>query len=269
VERTLSPLGLLGGGAIATGLAACGLDHGNDVILWARSAAKHDEIQRAVDDLRQREAPRHASLVVTSDLVHLREAPTVVEAIAEDVAVKTTVLRELHRLAPLTRKSLVATTTSSLPLDVLAASLPQGTTFGALHVFNPVPKMPLAEISHLPGAPARVADRLKALAEALGKTPVLVPPLPGFIVNRLLFRFLFDAVRLGVDSGTSPDIVDQCIVGGASHPLGPHRLLDLIGLDVAVAIAESLGLDPTDRVRELVRAGLLGRKAKAGFFEYR
>lgn len=78
-------------------------------------------------------------------------------------------------------------------------------------------------------------------------------------MSRLILRF----------RGTSPDIVDQCIVGGASHPLGPHRLLDLIGLDVAVAIAESLGLDPTDRVRELVRAGLLGRKAKAGFFEYR
>jgi 3-hydroxyacyl-CoA dehydrogenase len=94
-----------------------------------------------------------------------------------------------------------------------------------------------------------------------------VPDIPGFVVNRLLFPYLFSAVAL-VEEGMSPEAVDTCMQLGAGHPMGPLALLDFVGLDVAIAIGESIGADVPRRVRELADAGKLGKKSGAGFFSY-
>jgi 3-hydroxybutyryl-CoA dehydrogenase len=95
-----------------------------------------------------------------------------------------------------------------------------------------------------------------------------VPDVAGFVVNRLLFPYLFDAVRLQERDGLDPDTVDTCMMLGVGHPMGPLALLDYVGLDVAAAIGESIGAEVPDRVRELIAEGRLGRKAGAGFYEY-
>ena len=142
-------------------------------------------------------------------------------------------------------------------------------------MFNPVAKMKLVELCFPPGAGDAVSERATAFCEAIGKIAVEVPDEPGFVVNRLLFPYLFDAVRLLERTGMEPAQVDACMKLGASHPMGPLQLLDLIGIDVAEAIGEALHEDtgdqahrPPGRVKELVARGRLGRKTGAGFYEY-
>src|SRR5205085_285786 len=209
----------------------------------------------------------HPSRVrVVTDSAELAERTFVVEAIAEETAAKAEVLSALHgALAP---DAVIGTTTSSLSVGDLAAASGRPERFIGFHVFNPVPAMKLVEVVAGPQTTDETRVRARALCDALGKTPVDVPDLPGFVVNRLLFPYLFSAVRLLEESGLDPTAVDQCMKLGAAHPLGPLALLDLVGLDVAVAIGDSIGADVPARVRELADEGALGRKAGRGFHSY-
>ena len=117
-------------------------------------------------------------------------------------------------------------------------------------------------------ASARTRRRASELCETLGKTPVEVPDVPGFVVNRLLFPYLFSAVELLDETGMDPPDVDRCMTLGAGHPMGPLALLDFVGLDVAVAIGDAIGAPVPERLRTLVAEGALGRKAGRGLYEY-
>jgi 3-hydroxybutyryl-CoA dehydrogenase len=249
------PLGIAGSGAIACGLAraASGL---YDVLLWARTDGSAERACERVED---------AARVVT-DLEELAGCPVVVEAIAEDVAAKRALYERLEEV--LAEDALIATTTSSLSVGTLAAASGRPERFAAVHVFNPVEKMKLVELAFPEQASADTRRRFRALCESLGKTPVEVPDVAGFVVNRLLFPYLFDAVRLQERDGLDPDTVDTCMMLGVGHPMGPLALLDYVGLDVAAAIGESIGAEVPDRVRELIAEGRLGRKTGAGFYEY-
>jgi 3-hydroxyacyl-CoA dehydrogenase len=129
--------------------------------------------------------------------------------------------------------------------------------------------MKLVELSFPDGASEETRQRLRELCERLDKTAVEVPDAAGFVVNKLLFPYLFDAVRLLERNGLSPEAIDTCMKLGAGHPMGPLALLDFVGLDVAAAIGESIGAEIPGRVRELIDEGRLGRKAGAGFYDYR
>ena len=140
-------------------------------------------------------------------------------------------------------------------------------------MFNPVPKMDLVELVFPPAADDDTRARARALCAALGKTAVEVPDTPGFVVNRLLFPFLFDAVALLEESGLEPQAIDDCMRMGAGHPMGPLALLDYVGLDVSAAIGRSIGAavpaahrgdDRRGRAREEGRAGLLRLLSPAG-----
>jgi 3-hydroxybutyryl-CoA dehydrogenase len=255
VEKGLNRLGIAGSGAIACGLArAAGGSH--EVVLWARSDASKDRACAKVED---------AATVVT-DLSGLAGCPVVVEAISEEVETK----RELYGLLSdvLDDDAVLATTTSSLSVAELAEASGRPDRFGALHVFNPVDRMKLVELSFPDSASGETKQRLHQLCDELGKTAVEVPDAAGFVVNKLLFPYLFDAVRLLERDGLSPDAIDTCMKLGAGHPMGPLALLDFVGLDVAAAIGESIGADVPDRVHQLIADGKLGKKAGAGFYEY-
>ncbi len=163
---------------------------------------------------------------------------------------------------------MLATTTSSLPVAALAQASTRPERFVALHLFNPVPKMELVELAFPAQAAPETRDRARALVARLGKRAVEVPDTPGFVVNRLLFPMLFDAVRLVEADGLGAEEVDVCMTLGVGHPMGPLALLDYVGLDVAVAIGEALGLEVPERVRALVAEGALGKKAGRGFYAY-
>jgi 3-hydroxybutyryl-CoA dehydrogenase len=205
---------------------------------------------------------------VVADPHELGEAaPTfVVEAIVEDAGAKASLLATLNGV--LAHDAVVASTTSSLSVRELAQASGRADRFLGLHVFNPVPAMELVEIVPGPDTAPGAKARAHALCQALGKTPVEVPDLPGFVVNRLLFPYLFSAVRLLEETDLEPEAVDTCMKLGAGHPLGPLALLDLVGLDVAAAIGEALDVQVPERVRALIAQGALGRKAGQGFFSY-
>jgi 3-hydroxybutyryl-CoA dehydrogenase len=248
-------LGIAGSGAIATGLARAA-DGLYDTVLWARSEESAERARGRLD----------GSTRVVTDLAALSDRDIVVEAVAEDPAVKRDVLARVSEV--LGPDALLATTTSSLSIEELAAAGGRPERFCGLHVFNPVEKMDLVELV-LPDAAAETTrTEMYELCRTLGKSVVEVPDIPGFVVNRLLFPFLFEAVRLADEAGLEPEEVDACMKLGAGHPMGPLALLDFVGLDVAVAIGERIGAEVPPKVRALAEAGHLGRKSGRGFYSY-
>jgi 3-hydroxybutyryl-CoA dehydrogenase len=261
-------LGIAGSGAIACGLAATAARHADDVVLWARSESSAERARATVEKVCGRLSgevqAKHVRVV--TDMAELAGATYVVEAIAEIHDAKAELIADLDRhVAP---EAIVATTTSSLSVQALAAAGAHPDRFVGLHVFNPVPKMKLVEVIFPEGASAETRERTLTLCTDLGKIAVEVPDSAGFVVNRLLFPFLFSAVDLLDSSGLAPEAIDQCMKLGASHPMGPLELLDFVGLDVAEAIGDEIGVAVPDRVRALVAEGATGRKAGRGLYDY-
>jgi 3-hydroxybutyryl-CoA dehydrogenase len=260
-------LGIAGSGAIACGLAATAARNG-EVVLWARSNGSAERARGTIDGICGRLTgevnSRHVR--IETDLEALGEVTAVVEAVAEDEAVKTQVLGDLRRVAG--DGAMLATTTSSLSIERLAAASGAPERFVGLHVFNPVAKMKLVELAFPKAATRATRQRARALCDALGKSAVEVPDLPGFVVNRLLFPYLFSAVTFMEQTSMRPEDVDECMMLGAGHPMGPLALLDYVGLDVAVAIGDAIGADVPDRLRALVADGALGRKSGRGLYDH-
>ena len=260
-------LAIAGAGTIACGLAATAARHG-DVVLWARSDSSADRAKASVAKLCAKAgAPEAAERVtVATDQAALHGETFIVEAVVEDPEHKTPLLAELGAAAD--PGAIIATTTSSLSIAELAQASGRPERFVGLHVFNPVPRMELIELVFPDEAEPEVRDRARALCEMLGKTAVEVPDTPGFVVNRLLFPYLFDAVKLMSETGLAPADIDRCMTLGAGMPMGPIALLDFVGLDVSQAIGETIGAEVPARVRELVQEGALGRKVGRGFYDY-
>jgi 3-hydroxybutyryl-CoA dehydrogenase len=260
-------LGIAGSGAIACGLAATAAQHG-DVLLWARSDSSAERARGAVAKWCSKlsEEPIADRVTVVSDLAALASATFLVEALAEDRAVKDPVLAELGRVAG--ADAVLATTTSSLSVTELATASGRADRFVGLHVFNPVPKMALVELAYAPDAVEEVRARARALCATLGKTAVEVPDIAGFVVNRLLFPYLFSAVELMEQTGLAPAAIDECMRLGAGHPMGPLALLDYVGLDVSKAIGEAIESPVPATVERLVAEGHLGKKSGRGLHDY-
>jgi 3-hydroxybutyryl-CoA dehydrogenase len=256
---------IAGTGAIACGLAATVAAHLGDVLLLARSEGSAAQAIERAGSMANKLGAEDAIIRVSTDPADLDEDTTyVVEAIVEDEAAKREHLATIA--AHLPEHGIIATTTSSLSVAALAEASGRPERFAALHVFNPVPKMDLVELSFPEAATADTRARTLALCEALQKTAVEVPDIPGFVVNRLLFPYLFEAVRLMEQTGMAPAAIDTCMTLGTGHPMGPLALLDFVGLDVSVAIGESIGADVPGRLRELVADGALGRKTGRGLY---
>jgi 3-hydroxybutyryl-CoA dehydrogenase len=260
-------LAIAGGGAIACGLAATAARHG-DVVLWVRSEGSAERARATVDKIcgRLSGAVNARHVRIATDVAELSDATFLVEAITEDAGAKIEVLRALGAVAG--SGAVLATTTSSLSVAELAEASGAPDRFAGLHVFNPVPRMRLVELAFPAQATEATRRRARELCETLGKTPVEVPDTPGFVVNRLLFPYLFSAVELMESTGLAPADVDACMTLGAGHPMGPLALLDFVGLDVAVAIGETIGADVPERLRALVAEGALGRKTGRGLYEH-
>ena len=261
-----------GSGTIACGLAACASTLG-EVWLLARSDTSawraEEDSEKAALKLEGAVAGR---IKVTTDPQKLAGCDLVVEAIAEDADAKGELLASLAQTAP---GADLASTTSSLSIvDLGDRAAATDRVFG-LHVFNPVTRMELIELCIPDGARDGLGDRARAWCGALDKTAVEVPDSTGFVVNRLLFPYLFDAVRFMEESGLTPAAVDDCMRLGAGHPMGPLKLLDFVGLDVALAIGAGLEDESGDESKsapallaDMVVDGKLGKKSGEGFYSY-
>jgi 3-hydroxybutyryl-CoA dehydrogenase len=262
-------VGIAGSGVIACGLAVAAAEQ-DEVLLWARSDDSADRARaRVAKTCSKLDGYDPERIRIVTDLDELASATFLVEAVVEHHGSKTAVLADLGELARHAGAGAVlATTTSSLSITELAQASGHPENFVGLHPFNPVPKMQLVELAFPPQASEDTRERARRLCEALGKTPVEVPDIPGFVVNRLLFPYLFSAVDLLAETGLSPEDIDNCMTLGAGMPMGPIALLDYVGLDVSKAIGESIGLAIPARLVELVDAGSLGRKTGTGFYDY-
>jgi 3-hydroxybutyryl-CoA dehydrogenase len=261
-------LGIAGAGAIACGLAATAARAG-EVVLWARSDGSarraRDKVAKTLAKLDNGEIDPSRVTVVT-DLAALADSTFLVEAVVEDHGHKAALLADLARHAA--AEAVLATTTSSLSIAALALAAGRPDRFVGLHVFNPVPRMKLIELVFPDTASSDTRARAQALCDSLEKTAVEVPDIPGFVVNRLLFPYLFSAVELMTETGLTPEDVDNCMTLGAGQPMGPLALLDFVGLDVSQAIGETIGAAVPATLRALVAEGSLGRKSGQGFYSY-
>jgi 3-hydroxybutyryl-CoA dehydrogenase len=207
---------------------------------------------------------------VVDDLV---SADVMIDAVVEDVGVKEDVFRRADDLLP--AEAVLASNTSSIPIETLAAATTRPGKVIGMHFFNPVPVLKLVEVIRGPETSDETAAAVVAFAEELGKVPALANDSPGFVSNRILMPFINEAVWALHDGIAEAEAIDTIAKLGFAHPMGPLALADLIGLDTCVAIMEVLhdgfGDDkyaPCPLLREHVEAGRLGRKSGEGFYSY-
>lgn len=208
-----------------------------------------------------------------AELSGLEDAEVVIEAVYEAVDVKRKVWNALGEAT--SPGALLATNTSSLSVTEIAEFSGRPGRFCGMHFFNPVAMMPLVEVVRAMRTPDDVIVQATAFVEGLGKTPIVCADKPGFIVNRLLVPYINDAVHALAEGVASAEDIDLAMKLGANMPIGPLALADLVGLDVGLAAGQAMFEEfgdpkfrPSPLIRQMVRAGKLGRKSGEGFFRY-
>ena len=282
--RPVNSVGVVGSGTMATGIAEVLAKAGLAVTLVARSderaqkalAGVSRSLEKAVQRGKLSEADRDATLAritPAASLDALADCDLVVEALVEELSVKLALFENLDEICR--DGAILATTTSSLPVVELAAVTSRPADVVGLHFFNPAPIMRLVEVVRTVSTSDETAATAIALTERIGKHPVVCGDRAGFIVNALLFPYLNDAVRMLEANYASADDIDLAMKKGCGYPMGPFELLDVVGLDVSLAIQQTLyrefrepGFAPAPRLEHLVTAGYLGRKTGRGFRAY-
>ncbi len=279
----INKIGIIGAGAMGTGIAQVAATSGFKVILndleeehLQRSLKIMDKSLSKLVEKGKIEEEKDSILErirVTTCLADLRESDFVVEAVFEDLDVKTKVLTAVDDvLAP---EVIVASNTSSISITRLAALTKHPEKFMGMHFMNPVPLMTLVELIKGVATTQETFDVVKGLAEALGKVPVEANDYPGFIANRILIPMINEAVYALMEGVGTAEAIDQVMKLGMNHPMGPLALADLIGLDVCLDIMNVLyegfkdsKYRPCPLLQKMVNAGYFGRKSGRGFYDY-
>ena len=255
---------VVGGGTMGIGIVEVLLDAGAEVLLVEPSDATADKVRQRLGE--------QPALSITSSLDGPVDAELVIEAVPENVPLKVEVLARIEQSVP--ADCLVASNTSSLSIDALAASLSSPERFVGMHFFNPVPKSQLVELVTGSATTSETVGRATAWVERLGKESIVVRDSPGFATSRLGLAIGLEAMRMVEDGVASAEDIDRGMVLGYKFPTGPLKLTDLVGLDVRLAIAEHLArelgprFEPPQLLRDKVAAGELGRKTGKGFYEW-
>jgi 3-hydroxybutyryl-CoA dehydrogenase len=284
LKHDLKLVGVVGTGTMATGIIEVFAKGGYDVIYVGRSQDKVDAvrttIERSLDKAIQRgkldEAAKEdvlGRLTGSTSLDDLGQVDIVVEAIAEDLKIKTTLFENLDEICK--PGAILATTTSSLPIIQCAQATSRPQDVVGMHFFNPAPIMKLVEVVSTVSTSEDVTETTQALCGKLGKVAVSCGDRAGFIVNALLFPYLNDAIKMLEAHYATADDIDTAMKQGCALPMGPFELLDVVGNDVSLAIQRELylefrepGFAPAPLLEHLVTAGYLGRKTKRGFRDY-
>lgn len=280
-------VGVIGCGLMGSGIAEVCARAGLDVMVREVDAAAAEagrqrlvtSLDRGVTAGKLTETERDealARLSFTTAIDDLADRQMVVEAVVEDEAMKVDIFRELDRVL-VDDSAILASNTSSIPIMKLGTVTARPEQVIGVHFFNPVPVLRLVEIvTSLMTGPETTARAEAFATESLDKRVIRSQDRAGFVVNALLIPYLLSAIRMMESGFASRDDIDVGMVEGCGHPMGPLRLTDLIGLDTTLAVAESLYEEfkeplyaPPPLLSRMVDAGLLGRKAGRGFYEYR
>ncbi|MFF4290272.1 3-hydroxyacyl-CoA dehydrogenase family protein [Streptomyces sp. NPDC001633] len=282
--RTVTRVGVAGSGTMASGIAEVFAKAGYQVVLAARSAEKAEKAKariakslgRSVDKGRLTAEARDAALAAIAPagtLDAFTDVDLAVEAVAEDLAVKQELFRTLDKVCK--PGAVLATTTSSLPVVACARATSRPQDVIGMHFFNPAPAMKLVEVVRTVLTSDEVHATVREVCAKVRKHPVDCGDRAGFIVNALLFPYLNNAIKMVQEHYASLDDIDAAMKLGGGYPMGPFELLDVVGLDVSLAIEKVLhaefrdpGLAPAPLLEHLVAAGCLGRKTGRGFREY-
>ncbi|MDY6996382.1 MAG: 3-hydroxybutyryl-CoA dehydrogenase [Actinomycetota bacterium] len=283
---SIERVGVVGAGQMGGGIAEVCAKAGAQVLVYEPSADLVAAGQQRITASLERAKAKGkmaaddfevalARLSYTTDLADLADRQLVIEAIVENEAVKAQVFAELDRVVT-DPAAVLASNTSSIPIMKIAAATQNPSRVLGLHFFNPVPVLPLVEvIDTLVTSAEAVATVEKFAGEALGKKVVRCGDRSGFIVNALLVPYLLSAIRMAEAGVASVEDIDTAVVAGLSHPMGPLRLSDLIGLDTMKLIADSMYDEykdphyaPPPLLLRMVEAGQLGKKSGKGFYSY-
>jgi 3-hydroxybutyryl-CoA dehydrogenase len=284
--KNIERVGVVGAGQMGAGIAEVSLRAGADVRIYeptdALVAAGRDRITKSLErgvskgKLTQDEFDSAvAKLTVTTSLSDLADRDLVIEAIVEDAAVKAKVFAELDEVVT-DPDAVLASNTSSIPIMKIAAATKNPGRVLGLHFFNPVPVLPLVElVGTLVTTDAALARTEQFAGELLGKKVVKCSDRSGFVVNALLVPYLLSAIRMAEAGVATVEDIDTAVVAGLSHPMGPLKLSDLVGLDTLKLIADSMFEEfkeplygPPPLLQRMVEAGQLGKKSGRGFYSY-
>jgi 3-hydroxybutyryl-CoA dehydrogenase len=282
----IKKVGVIGAGLMGHGIAQVAAQGGCDVVVVETEQGALDKglgrIDKSLAKLAEKAkekggsfdaAPVRARITGTLDKQKLSDCDLVVEAIVENLEVKNALFTELGKICK--PATIFASNTSSFPIAAMAKASGRPKQFVGLHFFNPVQLMKLVEVVRTNETSDEVFAAARAFGETCGKTPVACKDTPGFVVNRLLVPYMADAMKMLERGDASAQDIDNAMKLGCGYPMGPFELLDVVGLDVSLAIERSLYLEfrdsgyaPAPLLEHLVRAGRLGRKTNHGFRDY-
>ncbi|MBW3589744.1 MAG: 3-hydroxyacyl-CoA dehydrogenase family protein [Actinobacteria bacterium] len=283
-EMEVTTVGVVGTGTMGAGLVEVAAKSGLNAVCWGRSQESLDRAKKSIEKSTSKAVERGKMtdeekaqlldrITWSTDLGALGSCQLILESVAEDIELKKTLFTDLDKIAP--AEAILASGTSSLPVVEMAAATSRPEKVLGVHFFNPANLMRLVELVRTVATSGQTLADVKAVIEKMGKHPVFCEDRAGFIVNRLLFPYLNDAVKT-LDSGYASAVeIDTAMKLGCRHPMGPFELIDLVGLDVTYEILRSLHAEfrepefrPAPLLEYLVKAGNLGRKSGRGFYPY-
>ena len=275
---------VIGGGTMGLDIAQTFAKKGFDVvvrdikdeIIQASEARLNKSLDKLISKGKLDEAGKAAitgKMTFTTDLNLAADADLVVEAAVENLDIKKSIFSELDKICK--PETILASNTSSISITAIAAATKRADKFIGMHFFNPATVMKLVEVIRGANTSDETFKAIYALSQEIGKDPIEVAEAPGFVVNKILIPMINEAADLVYTGVATAEDVDKAMQLGANHPMGPLHLGDLVGLDVCLAIMDTIYNETHDSkyrasllMRKLVRAGHLGRKTGKGFFDY-